>query len=658
MFRNEAAEFVFIRTYARWIEKLGRREISWSESADRLLEKYWKYHGSKIPRKTKKRIEYRLKKMDAMPSMRALWAAGPALEENAILAYNCGYLPISDIFSFAELLYILMCGTGVGFSVEEENIRRLPTIKPQTGDGAGVYVVEDSKEGWARSLYDGLKAWFDGKDLEFDYTKIRPRGARLKTMGGRASGPGPLQRLHSFSKRKILEAQGRQLTALECHDLCCMVADVVVVGGVRRSSLISFSDLDSKDMREAKNGDMPVYRYMANNSAVYKNKPDMITFMQEWLNLAKSGSGERGIYNISKLSNYAPRRSFPKGGGELPHRSNPCGEIILRPYEFCNLTEVVVRASDSFDDLIEKVEAAVWMGAIQSTWTHFKFIRPEWRKNCEEERLMGVSLTGQMDNPNLLTSEKLDILKKYAIKTAKKACRHLSINMSVSISTGKPSGTVSQVVDCASGCHPRWSQYQIRRYRISATDPLYRMMKDQKVTFEPEKGHRKKDWETAEKLCAEGKHFEQVCPIYERGEKWSESKVLTWVVAFPVKAPVKAITRHAMDAIQQLEWYKKVQENWCEHNQSCTVYVRDDEWLKVGSWVYENFDNIVGIAFLPATNMTYELAPNEEITKEEYEKRKAEFPKIDYTQLSKYELEDVTTGAQNLACTGNMCELS
>jgi len=655
MFRNEAAEFVFVRTYARWMEERGRRETSWAESAQRLLDYYWETAGEKIPKRIKKKVEYRLLKMDAMPSMRALWSAGTALRENSVMAYNCSFLPISDLFSFSELLYILMCGTGVGFSVERRFIEKLPAVTPQTGDGTGVHVVADTKEGWASSLYEGLKAWFVGKDIEFDYTKIRHRGARLKTMGGRASGPEPLRRLHRYVKSAILAAQGKTLTPIECHDICCMIAEVVVVGGVRRSSLISFSDLDDESMRTAKDAGMPVYRQMSNNSAVYEGKPDMITFMKEWLNLAKSGSGERGIYNVSNLAKYAPRRDFKKFKN---HRSNPCGEIVLLPYQFCNLTEVVIRASDTFDDLIEKVEAAVWMGAMQSAWTNFKFIRPEWKENCERERLLGVSLTGQLDNPSLLTKEKLEILRDYAIKTAKTACGMLGINVSVSITTGKPSGTVSQIADCASGCHPRWSEYYIRRYRISSTDPLFHMMREQGTRFVPEVGQRPEDWKKAEKLCEEGKPFENVCPLFERGKDWGEGLVQTWVVSFPVKSPVKSITRKDWNAVKQLEWYKKVQENWCEHNQSCTIYVNDNEWLQVGSWVYENFDSVIGVSFLPQNGGTYALAPYEEITKEKYEELREVFPKVDYAKLSKFEKEDQTTGAQSLACTSGVCEIS
>lgn len=534
-FRNELAEFVFYRTYARWIEDQGRRE-TWEETISRYIKYVVDPHKDKIPTKAYNKVTSQIKKMGVMPSMRAVWSSGGALGKNNIAGYNCCYLPIIDIFSFSELLFILMHGTGVGFSVEQENIDQMPIVQPQTSAGAGVHVVDDSKEGWAESVRIGFEAWFNGKDIEFDYTKIRPRGARLKTMGGRASGPDPLIKLHKFAKEIILNAANRRLTSLEVHDIVCKIAEIVVVGGVRRSSLISFSDLNDELLMTAKDQNVisaNKHRYMSNNSAVFPSKPDSVTFMREWYNLAQSGSGERGIYNISNMAKYAPRRKFT--GKE---RSNPCGEILLRPREFCNLSEVVIRASDSFSDIVEKVTSATWLGAIQSTMTDFSYIRDEFKKNCEEERLLGVSLTGQLDNVKMMTEEKLEILRDHAIKTAKKASKALGINTSVSITTGKPSGTVSQLVDAASGCHPRYARYYLRRVRISDTDPLYRMMKAQGVPFEPEVGQDPKNPDT-------------------------------WVVSFPVKAPKNSITRDQVTAIEQLEHYLKIQENWCEHNQSC-----------------------------------------------------------------------------------------
>jgi ribonucleoside-triphosphate reductase len=650
---NEAQKYIHISRYSRWLDDKQRREVSWEETASRYLNFMYAKYGEKVPKAIWALIEDRVKTMGTMPSMRSAWAAGEALEDNNIIGYNCCYVPFVDLRAPVEMFFILMCGTGVGFSVENQYVSKMPTVEQWHGAGAGVHVVGDSREGWADSLWAGFQAWFSGKDIEFDYSKVRPRGARLKRMGGRASGPAPLKKLHDFCRETIRKAQERQLTDLEWNDIGNVIGDVVVVGGVRRASEISFSDVESELMRYAKSGNFPEYRFMSNNSAAYFKKPDAVTFMREWLALAESGRGERGIYNIEGIKKHleknTKRRTF-----RWDLRSNPCGEILLRPFQFCNLTEVVVRAEDSFDDLVEKVKAAVWLGAMQSCQTNFPYIRADFKKNCEEERLLGVSLTGQLDAPHLMTAEKLRILKDFAIKTIKKAAKALGINISVAVTTGKPSGTVSQLVDAASGAHARHSKYQIRRYRNSATDPLFRMMREQGLKFVPEVGQSKKDVNKKRKtMLEEGYSQAQVdilCP------EWTEESVMTWVCEFPVKAPEGAITRDQFSAIEQLEWYLKMQENWCEHNQSITVYVKDDEWLKVGSWVYDNFDRLIGVAFLPYDGGHYELAPNEEITKEEYEKMVKNFPTIDYSQLAKYELDDMTTGAQQLACMAGACE--
>lgn len=989
---NPSQQFVYTRTYSRWLDDQFRRELSWEETADRYLSFMFDKFGDKIPKTVKAEITKQVKTLGAVGSMRAAWAAGPALERDNVTGYNCSYLPIVDLRAFSEMFYILMCGTGVGFSVEKVFISQLPEVTTWTGDGAGVYVVEDSREGWANSLLAGLEAWFGGKDIEFDYSLIRPRGARLRTMGGRASGPDPLKKLHDFCRKTISRAQGRQLTSLEVLDICNMIADVVVVGGVRRSSQISFSDLDDDLIRDAKNYvkaaregyAIPPHRAMSNNSAVYFEKPDSITFQREWLALAESGAGERGIYNLSSVASQASRRTptytiLPDGTKQIDWRSNPCqpasatlltptgirtmgeiqigdtvwsgqrwtkvvnkmetgvkpvyeyhtragvfvgtenhrvvqdgvkievaqaenidvsvgerfavpepnwdpelvmdglvlgdgsvhkasnnlvylyigqddsdyhesevsdlilehrpgikdtawevktnvafdelpytyervipdryyrgkahevasflrglysangsicgnrvtlkasskklilqvqemlsflgirsyytvnkptevefsngtytcresydlnisvdrqlfadavgfiqkykmdklneicentksglakrsydiveiayvgdeevfditvdapehtywtggllvsncGEILLRPFQFCNLSEVIVRANDTFDDLIQKVKVAVWLGAMQSALTHFPYLRPEWQKNCEEERLLGVSLTGQMDNPKLMTPEKLQILKDYAIKTSRRAAKALGINASVAITTGKPSGTVSQLADCASGAHPRYARFYIRRYRISASDPLYRMMRDQGVKFSPENGQGPEIVEQRRKeLVDQGFTQEQA---KEKIPDWKPEDVDTWVVEFPSKSPKGAITRDKVSAIEQLEWYLKVQKYWCEHNQSITVYVRDDEWMKVGSWVYDHFDDIVGISFLPYDGGSYSQAPYEEITEAQYNKMVSELPEINYELLPMYEMEDTTTGAQALACSASGCELN
>lgn len=662
-------ELVFYRTYSRWQDDLGRRE-TWEEAVNRYFEYFQKKFGDKVPAKVFKKAKKNTLEMGAMPSMRAFWTAGPALDASHVAGYNCCYLSMKDLRSPVELFYILMCGTGVGFSVEHTYISRMPEVKRQSGAGAGIHVIQDSKEGWADSLFAGLSAWFAGLDIEFDYTKVRARGTRLKTMGGRASGPEPLKELHSTVKTIVLGAQGRKLKSIEWLDIGNKIAEVVVVGGVRRSSEITFSDLSDNDIRDAKDfskGVFPIHRYMSNNSAVYWGKPDAVTFLREWTALAASGAGERGIFNASNATAQAPRRkSYYTDGSKtdqprtfahekrLGFRCNPCGEILLRDSQFCNLTEVVVRKDDTFASLSDKVKSSVWLGAMQSCLTDFPYLRPEFKINCEEERLLGVSLTGQMDNPKLLTAERLSDLREIAIEEAEKACKALGINMSVAITTGKPSGTVSQLVDSASGAHTRFAKYYIRRVRISATDPLCRMLKSQGVPMMPEndQGPIKVDKERA-KLVAMGRSEEEARVLIP---DWNESQVDTWVISFPEKAPEGALTRNDMTAIEQLEWYKIVRTNWCEHNQSITVYVRDEEWLKVGSWVYDNFDHISGVSFLPYDGGHYQQAPYESVTKEEYLRLKSEFPEVVYSELSKFELEDNTTGAQSYACTAAGCE--
>jgi ribonucleoside-diphosphate reductase alpha chain len=616
-----------------------------------------KHYADKVPAKIWKKAEKQLHELDTVGSMRATWTAGDALDTNHISAYNCAYLAYTDLRAVAEHLFVLMHGTGVGFSTEREYIDQMPAVPFQTSDGAGIYTVDDSKEGWADALMAGLNAWFSGKDIEFDYSKIRPRGARLKKFGGRASGPDPLRKLLDFTRDVVLKAQGRKLTSLEWLDIGNMLGEVVVVGGVRRSAEINFSDLDDDDIRNAKVFPFPVHRYMSNNSAVYKEKPSVIEFMKEWTSLAASGSGERGIFNVyaveKHLKKHAKRREFRN-----TLRTNPCGEILLRPFQFCNLSEVIVRPKDSFDDLLDKVEVAVWLGTMQAGLTDFKWLRPEWKKNCEEEALLGVSLTGQMDNVALMTEEKLEILKGYALKVNKKAAKAIGINASVAVTTGKPSGTVSQLALCGSGAHPWHDKFYIRRYRISATDPIYHMMRNQGFRFVPENGQGSNPQALAEKrkkLAEEGWSEGQILVM---APDWTEATVNTWVVEFPTKAPEGAITRHEVDCIGQLEWYLKMARHWCEHNQSITVYIKDNEWLKVGAWVYDHFEDLVGVSFLPYDGGSYTLAPYETVTEEQYNKMVAELPEIDWSKLPKYELDDNTEGAKTLACVGNSCEIN
>ena len=622
MFKNEVAEFIYKRTYSRWIEEEGRRE-EWPETIDRFVDFLISERGNNIPEKTLRKIKKYMLEFAVMPSMRFLWSSGPAAARDNTVIYNCSFAKLNSVEAFAECLHILMCGTGFGFSAEKEEVEKLPTInKIKSGKDFPRIVIEDSREGWADSVKTLMNSLYDGQNLYFDYSELRPEGARLSVMGGRSSGPQPLIKLHDFIRETMHNAQGRKLTTLECHDLANQIAEIVVAGGVRRSSQISLSDLDDEEMRHAKDWPFPIRRAMANNSAIYREKPSAADFLVEWGVLAKSGSGERGIFNLLSAQNSAPSRRY----APLIQGTNPCGEIMLRDMEFCNLSEVVVREDDDLDTLLDKVETATWLGVLQSTFTDFPYLRKEWKKNCDVERLLGVSLTGQMDNPSLMNSEVLKALKSRVIRISRKASTLLGVNMPVATTCVKPSGTVSQLVDSASGCHPRYSQYYIRRYRISATDPLFRMLKAQGVPCQPENGQ---DAETA----------------------------TTWVFEFPVKSPEGCLTRKDVTAMEQLKHYKNLQLNWCEHNASMTVYVKEDEWFEVGNWVYKNWDIINGVSFLPYDGGQYTLAPYEEIDHYTYESLIKKFPDINYNELSQYELEDETQGSHEYACVGDKCDI-
>ena len=621
MFKNEVAEFIYKRTYSRWLEEERRRE-DWPETIERFIG-FITTQRPEIPEKTIKKMRKYMLEFAVMPSMRFLWAAGPAAEFDNTCIYNCAFAKINSIEAFAECLYILMCGTGFGFSVEQEEVAKLPEV-PEIKSGALLpkVVIEDSKRGWADSVRILMESLYDGQNLHFDYSEIRPEGARLHTMGGRASGPNPLIKLHDFIRESMHNSQGRKLTTLEAHDICNQIAEIVVVGGVRRSSQISLSDLDDIDMRQAKEWPFPIKRAMANNSAIFREKPSAAQFLREWAALALSGTGERGIFNLQAAQSRAPSRRYaPKIQG-----TNPCGEIMLRDMQFCNLSEVVVRESDDLDSLLDKVETATWLGVIQSTFTDFPYLRKEWKKNCDVERLLGVSLTGQMDNPSILSSEALNALKSRVLRISRKASGLLGVNVPTATTCVKPSGTVSQLVDSASGVHPRFSQYYIRRYRIAARDPLFQLMKKSGIKCNPENGQTKKN-------------------------------ASTWVVEFPVKSPDGCITRKDVTALEQLKHYKNLQHNWCEHNASMTVYVRDDEWFEVGNWVYQNWEIINGISFLPYDGGKYELAPYEEIDHRTYQRLIKTLPLINYTDLSQYEMNDNTQGKAEYACAGDKCEI-
>jgi len=621
MFKNEVAEFIYKRTYSRWMEDENRRE-NWPETIERLIT-FLISKNPDIPDKTVSKIRKYMAEFSVMPSMRFLWAAGPAAQYDNTCIYNCAFAKINSIEAFSECLYILMCGTGFGFSVEKEEVEQLPSIPViKSGQALEKIPIFDSKAGWADSVKMLMQNLYDGQNIYFDYSQIRLEGARLRTMGGRASGPAPLIKLHDFIRETMHNAQGRKLTTLEAHDICNQIAEIVVVGGVRRSSQISLSDLDDEDMREAKVWPFPIKRAMANNSAVYKEKPSAAEFLKEWGSLALSGTGERGIFNLQAAQNKAPSRRY----APLIQGTNPCGEIMLRDMEFCNLSEVVVREDDDLDSLLDKVETATWLGVIQSTFTYFPYLRDSWKKNCDVERLLGVSLTGQMDNPSVLTSDALKALKSRVLRISRKAAKVLDINVPVATTCVKPSGTVSQLVDSASGVHPRYSQYYIRRYRISARDPLFQLMKDSGIKATPEVGQTEKD-------------------------------ASTWVLEFPVKSPDGCITRKDVTALEQLRHYKNLQHNWCEHNASMTVYVREDEWFEVGNWVYKNWDIINGVSFLPYDGGHYELAPYEEIDARTYKRLIKDLPVINYSKLSDYELQDETGGSKEYACTGDKCDI-
>ena len=621
MFKNEVSEFIYKRTYSRWLEDENRRE-DWPETIERFIS-FVISERPDIPEKTQAKIRKYMTEFAVMPSMRFLWAAGPAAKADNTCIYNCSFAKINSVEAFAECLYVLMCGTGFGFSVEKEEVEKLPTVPAiKSALGNPKVTIEDSKAGWADSVKTLMQSLYDGQNVYFNYDLIRGEGARLKTMGGRASGPQPLIKLHDFIRESMHNAQGRKLTPLEAHDICNQIAEIVVVGGVRRSSQISLSDLDDEEMRHAKDWPYPIKRAMANNSAIYRAQPSAAEFLKEWASLALSGTGERGIFNLDAAQSKAPSRRYsPKIQG-----TNPCGEIMLRDMQFCNLSEVVIREEDDLDTLLDKVECATWLGVIQSSFTDFPYLREEWKRNCDVEALLGVSLTGQMDNPSLLSSDALSALKSRVIRIARKASGILGTKMPAATTCVKPSGTVSQLVDSASGVHPRYSEYYIRRYRIAARDPLFRLMKDSGIKASPENGQTEED-------------------------------ATTYVLEFPVKSPEGCITRKDVTALDQLKHYKNLQHNWCEHNASMTVYVRDDEWFEVGNWVYQNWDIINGVSFLPYDGGKYKLAPYEEIDVHTYERLIKKLPLIDYSKLSEYETSDNTEGKQELACVGDKCDI-
>lgn len=620
---DDYQKFIHKSRYARWRDDLGRRE-NWEETVDRLVNYYQDNCPSKIDPNVFSNLRGAILNMEVMPSMRAMMTAGPALDRCNVGAYNCAYMPINNLRCFDETMYILMCGTGLGFSVEEKYVSQLPRISETFDRSETVIHVGDSKEGWAKAFRELLSLLVAGQIPQWNVSGLRPAGARLKTFGGRSSGPEPLVRLFEFSVTLFTKASGRKLTPLEVHDLMCMIGEVVVSGGVRRSALISLSDLGSEAMAKAKSGawwETAVHRQLANNSAVYEHKPDVGEFLKEWKALYDSKSGERGIFNRD-----AARRVVERlGRREADHDwgTNPCSEIILRPFEFCNLTEVVVRSGDSFNDIKRKVELATILGTIQSTFTNFKYLRKIWSKNCEEERLLGVSLTGCADNRDFFNGAiSLQKLKEHAVETNKIWAERLGINPSAAITCVKPSGTVSQLVNSGSGLHPRWSPYYIRTVRNDIKDPISQFLKESGVPYEPDQRN---------------------------------PSVL--VFSFPQKSPDRSVIRSDLTAIEFLEIWKRFQDQWCEHKPSVTISISENEWMDVAAWVYHEFDYLSGISFLPFDPTEYPQAPYQTIDKETYEKLVKEMPKINWEDLTKYETEDMTVSSQELACVAGVCEI-
>lgn len=619
---DDYQKYIHKSRYARWLPQLGRRE-NWEETVTRYCD-FWKSkYGNIFPYEE---IHTSILKMEVMPSMRALMTAGPALDRDNIAGFNCSYIPVDDVRAFDEIMYILMNGTGVGYSVERQDISKLPEVSETFYPCDTIIHVSDSKQGWAAAFRQLISLLYAGQIPKWDTSAVRPAGARLNTFGGRASGPGPLEELFNFTTKIFSSAAGRRLSSIECSDIVCKTAEVVVVGGVRRSALLCLSNLSDERMRNYKNGqwwiDEP-QRALANISVAYTERPDIETFIREWLALIESKSGERGVFNriaAKKQSAKTQRRETDYDFG-----TNPCGEIILRPFQFCNLSEVIVRSTDTVNDLENKVRLATIIGTFQSTLSNYKYIRKKWKENSEEERLLGVSMTGIMDHPKLQTvSEEtrqlLATLKNVALSTNKEWANILNIPPSTAITTVKPSGTVSQLVDSSSGIHPRHNSFYIRTVRADSKDPLAIFLKDSGVPCEEDVTNKN-----------------------------------NLVFSFPVKSP-SAITRNSITAIQQLDHYLMFQQEWCEHNPSITVYVKPFEWLDVGAWVHKNFDKLGGVSFLPHSEHIYKQAPYQDINEATYNEFVKQFPKIDWDKFDSYEIDDATLNMHELACVNGACE--
>ena len=634
-------DFIHLSRYSRWLENENRRE-TWEETVDRYFNFFEKHlkdnHNYVEDKEVVEELRAAVLNLEVMPSMRALMTAGTALERENVAGYNCSFVAMNNLKSFDEILYVLMCGTGVGFSVERDFVNKLPTLAEEFSDSHTTIVVQDSKLGWAKAYRELVSLLVNGQVPKWDLSKVRPAGARLKTFGGRASGPEPLEDLFRFTVDSFSKAAGRKLNSIEVHDIVCKIAEIVVVGGVRRSALISLSSLTDERMRDAKTGqwwDANPQRALANNSVAYKERPEIGTFMDEWVSLYKSKSGERGMFNrkaaVDQVASVQELRGDDHVGRNSNHEfgTNPCSEIILRDKEFCNLSEVVIRVDDDKESLMRKVRLASILGTWQSTLTNFKYLSSVWKKNCEEERLLGVSLTGIMDCPltngeTLGLAELLTDLRVEAVDVNKQFAEKIGINQSASVTCVKPSGTVSQLVDAASGIHARHSPYYIRTVRADIKDPLCKFMIDKGFPAEP---------------CV-------MKPDH------------TMVFSFPIKSPDNATCRSDMTALEQLEMWRTYQNYWCEHKPSVTITVKEDEWMEVGSWVWKYFDQVSGISFLPHSDHSYRQAPYQDCDEETYINLLSEMPVgVDWSELASYEETDNTSGTQTFACSGDSCEV-
>jgi ribonucleoside-diphosphate reductase alpha chain len=630
-FPTQLQQFQFFDKYSRFDYNLGRRE-TWVETVNRTVDFLHELAGDRLERETYERVRRGILEMKVMASMRLLAMAGPAARRSNITIYNCSYQPVESIDSFVEALIISMSGCGVGFSVEREYIENFPRIKRQTGRTAPTFVVPDSAEGWAQALRLGLQTWFEGGDVQFDLSELRAAGVALKTKGGRASGPEPLRTMLEFVRARILNRQGSFLRPIDAHDIMCIVGNAAVSGGVRRTAMISLFDFDDVEMRTSKNGDFEhenSQRWNANNSAVWpEGGLNQIDVARQVLDMVESGRGEPGIFNRQAALDMSPARRVKVGpdGRSMKFGTNPCGEIILRPWQFCNLSAVVARQPDTLETLKEKVELATIIGSIQSMATNFPGLRPMWGENCREERLLGVDITGQLDSPAAQDPAIKAQLREVAVETNRITAQKLGINQSASITCVKPSGNTSQLVDCASGLHARWAPYYIRNVRVAAHSPVFKVLQDAGVPMDPENG------QTAENAN-------------------------TWVIHFPVKSPDGAITRNGRTAIEQCNYWLENKLNWTEHNPSVTITYRPDEVLELLSWIWEHRNQLGGMAFLPTFDAQYAQLPYIEISKEEYEKLAPVFPEIDFSKLYRYESEDYTKAAQELACAAGTCEV-